>query len=233
MGKATVVGGKVGMTIPVNFDPVFANNKWEQIIEACQKNKVPDTWMVGDSKTMNIGGKEYAIDIIGKNHDTYSAGGTAPLTFQLHDTYADAKYFHSGYAYSSWDICPLRNTDLPAILALMPSEVQAGIKEVEKLHGKGSVHTISDKLFLLAEIEVFGTCTYSYSGEGTQYDYYKAGNSKIKTGAKYMDSAVNYWWTRSMDKTANDCFCVISQEGKPIRLGTSGNCAGVSFAFCF
>ena len=31
--------------------------------------------------------------------------------------------------------------------------------------------------FLLSEIEIFGSVSYSKSGEGTQYDYYKAGNT--------------------------------------------------------
>lgn len=63
-----------------SYDPVFANNSWEQIIAACQNNEVPDTWVADGScyKDMLIGGKNYRIDIIGKNHDTYASGGTAP-----------------------------------------------------------------------------------------------------------------------------------------------------------
>ena len=35
---------------------------------------------------MTIGGTDYQVDIIGKNHDDYYDGsGKAPLTFQLHD----------------------------------------------------------------------------------------------------------------------------------------------------
>ena len=43
-----------------------------------------------------------------------------------------------------------------------------------------SIQTTNDKLFLLSEIEIFGSTTYSFTGEGKQYDYYKAGNSKVK-----------------------------------------------------
>ena len=74
---------------PVIFDAIFANNSWEEIIAACQSGNVPDSWSVGDSKAMTINGTNYQIDIIGKNHDTYTAGGTAPLTFQMHDCYGE------------------------------------------------------------------------------------------------------------------------------------------------
>lgn len=55
----------------------FADNSWEEIIAAVQNNEVPDTWTAdGNSyKDMEINGTNYRIDIIGKNHDTYSTGG--------------------------------------------------------------------------------------------------------------------------------------------------------------
>lgn len=34
----------------------FADNTWAQIIDACHKNKVPATWVVGNQKTMTING---------------------------------------------------------------------------------------------------------------------------------------------------------------------------------
>ena len=32
------------------FDPVFANNTWEEIVLACQSGNVPETWSVGNQK---------------------------------------------------------------------------------------------------------------------------------------------------------------------------------------
>src|SRR5699024_9647133 len=70
---------------PDVYDTVFENNEWAAIIEACQNNAVPDTWLADGScsKAMTIGGTTYTIDVIGKQHDQYADGGTAPLTFQL------------------------------------------------------------------------------------------------------------------------------------------------------
>lgn len=217
---------------PATFDATFANNSWEEIIAACQSGNVPDSWAVGDSKMMTINGKDYQIDIIGKNHDTYTAGGTAPLTFQMHDCYRTLYAMNSSKTNSGgWTSCEMRSTHLPAILALMPSEVQAGIKEVNKLTSAGSqsstITTSSDKLFLLSEIEIFGSVTYSESGEGTQYDYYKAGNSKEK---KYKGSAM-HWWERSPAPNSSTGFCYIYIS--VANYGAANDDFGVAFGFCF
>ena len=211
----------------------FADNDWASIIAACHSGSVPDSWVVGNSKTMTINGTSYQIDIIGKNHDTYTAGGTAPLTFQMHDCYADTKQMNSSNTNSGgWTSCAMRSTHLPAILALMPSEVQAGIKEVNKLTSAGSqsatINTTADKLFLLSEIEIFGSVSYSKSGEGTQYDYYKAGNSK----AKKFNGSASAWWGRSPYGSNSTIFCRVSSNGNAAYdYASSAN--GVAFGFCF
>ena len=221
-------------TAPVTYKANFADNDWATIIKACHKNQVPDTWVVGNSKTMLINGTEYQIDIIGKGHDDYADGsGKAPLTFQLHDCYADRNMMNGGNTNSGgWTSCDMRSTHLPAILALMPTEVQNGIQEVNKLTSEGSrsttISTTADKLFLLSEIEIFGNITYSASGEGTQYAYYKAGNSKVKN---YNGSA-NRWWQRSPRIGNYSCFCAVSNSGL-VNYISANDVYCISFAFCF
>ncbi len=234
MGKVIMSGVSKGMTKPEFIAANFADTSWAKIIEACQTNSVPDTWVVGDQKVMTIDGTDYLIDIIGKNHDTYSDGsGTAPLTFQMHDCYG------TGYAMNNtdtnlggWGSCVMRKTHLPAILALMPSKVQAGIKEVSKRTSEGSQSTVfevvADKLFLLSEIEVFGSTNYSLSGEGTQYAYYSAGNSKVKS----LNGTANYWWLRSPRSSNATSFCRVNASGSYAQTTANTTC-GVAFAFCF
>lgn len=211
----------------------FADNDWASIIAACHSGSVPSTWVVGNSKTMTINGASYQVDIIGKNHDTYTAGGKAPLTFQLHDCYGETKNMNSSNTNSGgWTSCAMRSTHLPAILALMPTEVQNGIREVNKMTSAGSqsatINTTADKLFLLSEIEIFGSVSYSKSGEGTQYDYYKAGNSKVK---KYSGSAY-YWWERSPHGGNSTSFCIVNSNGDAFCNSASAT-NGVAFGFCF
>ena len=218
---------------PLVLDAIFANNSWEAIIAACQRGNVPDSWAVGDSKTMTINGTDYQIDIIGKNHDTYTAGGTAPLTFQMHDCYGTKYQMNSSNTNSGgWTSCAMRSTHLPAILALMPTEVQNGIREVNKLTSEGSqsstINTTADKLFLLSEIEIFGSVRYSKSGEGTQYDYYSAGNSKVKN---FSGSAYS-WWERSPMGSSSTAFCRVYSNGTTNNANASVS-IGVAFGFCF
>ena len=221
-------------TAPVTYKANFADNTWEQIIDACHKNQVPETWVVGNQKAMTINGADYVIDIIGKGHDDYADGsGKAPLTFQLHDCYADVNRMNSSNTNSGgWTSCAMRSTHLPAILALMPTEVQNGIREVNKMTSAGSqsatINTTADKLFLLSEIEIFGSVSYSKSGEGTQYDYYKAGNSKVK---KYSGSAIA-WWERSPYGSDSAFFCIVNSGGIADYFD-AGYAYGVAFGFCF
>ena len=211
----------------------FADNEWSEIIAACQSGDVPDSWVVGNYKNMTINGKAYRIDIIGKNHDTYAAGGTAPLTFQMHDCYDETKQMNSSNTNSGgWTNCAMRSTHLPAILNLMPAEVKAAIKEVQKKTSAGSqsssIQTTNDKLFLLSEIEIFGSTTYSFAGEGTQYAYYQAGNSKVKN----RSGSASYWWERSPFSGDSTGFCRVDSNGGA-GANYASNSYGVAFGFCF
>lgn len=218
-----------------SFPANFADATWEQIIEACQTNMVPDTWVADGTcyKDMTINGKAYRIDIIGKNHDTYAAGGTAPLTFQMHDCYDETKQMNSSNTnIGGWQNSAMRTTHLPAILALMPEEVQAAIKEVQKKTSAGnqssSIQTTNDKLFLLSEIEIFGSTAYSFAGEGKQYAYYQAGNSKVKN----LSGGASYWWERSPYSRDSTFFCYVFGSGGASGSGASHS-YGVAFGFCF
>ena len=234
MGRVILSGIVPTVKKPKAYKEIFGDNSWATIVEACKNREVPDTWVVGNSKTMLINGTEYQIDIIGKGHDDYAdSSGKAPLTFQLHDCYADVNRMNSSNTNNGgWTSCEMRQTHLPAIFAKMPKEVQNGIREVNKLTSAGeqssTINTTADKLFLLSEIEIFGSVSYSSRGEGTQYDYYKAGNSRVK---KYNGSAYG-WWERSPYDMNSASFCFIIGSGKadynsaPVEMG-------VAFGFCF
>lgn len=126
----------------------------------------------------------------------------------------------------------MRSTHLPAILALMPTEVRSGIREVNKLTSAGSqsatINTTADKLFLLSEVEVFGSTSYSVAGEGTQYDYYKAGNSKVKN----RNGSAASWWERSPYASYSTRFCLVNGNGGANYIAAS-DARCVAFGFCF
>lgn len=106
------------------------------------------------------------------------------------------------------------------------------MREVNKLTSAGNtsdtINTTADKLFLLSEIEIFGGISYSKSGEGTQYDYYKAGNSMVKSiGGRYP----NPWWERSPYFSNYRRFCNVDSGGTIGYAGANSQ-YGIAFAFC-
>lgn len=194
------------------INPDFASNTWEQIIEACQSGGVLDTWVAGDSKAMTIDGADYLVDIIGKSHDTYAAGGTAPLTFQLHDC-LNTEYLWQ----ATWG----------NLITKLPESIQSAVKPVSKMINNESV---SPKLFNLTENEVFGAKKNAQYAEGTQYAYYAAGNSKIKK----IGTSDAEWWLSSKNALSNDLkgYCYVTTNGASNLVFTNAY-QGIAFAFCF
>ena len=212
----------------------FYNASWESVIYACQSNNVPSDWNVGDSKEMIIDGTSYTIDIIGKNHDTYADGGAAPLTFQLHDC-LDTTYQMNTTATNvgGYDSTAMHTTHLPAIKALMPTEVQAAIKSVGKKTmtnaASWAYETVNCDLFLLSKKEVLD----SGPTEGSQYAYYAEGNSAVKTTVS--GSKVS-WWLRSPSTINGETttFNNIDTSGAANVFESKANVSlYVSFGFCF
>ena len=226
---ADVVVGTANVDM-IMIDPVFGNNSWAAIIKACQEKQVPDTWNVGNSCNMTINNKTYAIDIIGKNHDDYADGsGKAPLTFQMHTTYA-TQYKMNGAEYNNcgWKNCLVRTSNaFPALKKVMPAEVVAALKAVTKKTTAGdassAIDTTSDTLFLLSEIEVQGTRTHSYAGEGTQYAYYQTAANRKKNRA---------WYLRSPRINSTSCFCRTGWDGEA-DWSVASEVDGIAAAWCF
>lgn len=219
-----------------SYNPVFSENEWADIIEACHANEVPDEWVADGTcyKDMLINGANYRIDIIGKNHDDLADGtGKAPLTFQMHDCYTTAYPMNdTNTNVGGWRDCQMRTQTMPALKALLPAEVQAGIRPVNKLTSAGnqssSIVTTSDELFLPSEVEVCGSIKYSFAGEGTQYEYYQAGNSKVKN----RNGNPGSWWGRSPFSRDPTLFCYVSSYGTAAVYSASAS-YGVPFCFCF
>ena len=132
---------------------------------------------------------------------------------------------------------PTANT----LLAALPADLRAVMKPATKYSdntGGGSntasyVTSTTDYLFLLSEFEYHGARTYANSAEKNyqaQYDYYKAGNSKIHYKHNATGTAVDEW-CRSVHSDDSTAFCRVYTDG-----GAGGYEAfysrGVSPGFC-
>ena len=67
------------------------------------------------------------------------------------------------------------------------------------------------------------------AGEGSQYAYYSAGNSKVKK----FNGVVGNWWERSPHGRNSTSFCVVSSGGLTNTDNASNSFPGVAFGFCF
>lgn len=212
--------------------PDLESSSWDDISSISERGVADSVWNVGDKKTVNIDGTDYQFQIIGFNHDTKTAGGTSGITFQLVNC-LDSKYQMNSSDTNSggWTSCAMRSSTMATLLTKLPSALQNVIKAVNKLTAAGSqsatINTTSDKLFLLSEVEIFGSITYSKPGEGSQYAYYKAGNSAIKSSY----GSASGWWVRSPRGDANDFFCMVASNGVA-HYNYAGNTNGVAFGFC-
>ena len=197
---------------------------------------------IGDQVTLSLNGTNYAFDVIGFNHDTLTTStaygattktGKAGITFQMHDLFATYYPMNSSRTNSGgWKNSAMRTSTMPIMKGYLPQAWQTAIKPVNKASGLGGgsssgTETVSDSCFLLAEIEVFGSITYSVSGEGTQYAYYKAGNSKVKNHLNDSD----HWWTRSTNPGTSDDFCHVFVLGTATRAYAEFS-YGIAFGFC-
>ena len=159
----------------------------------------------------NYGGwiaSDLRYDILGSTNKAPSGYGAAKTTSAV------------GYdAPANTATSPVANT----LMAALPADLRAVMKPITKYtdavgnasNVAANVKTSVDYLPLLAEFEIFGTRSYANQYEQNsqlQYDYYKAGNSKVK----YRHSATGstaVWWERSPYYGNGTGFCFVSTNG--------------------
>lgn len=212
------------------------NTSWEIISKVSESGLAEQFWQVGDEKDIIVDGERLTLVIMGFNHDDLTSGGKAGITFGLKNLMATQRQMNasitSGGGFTGSELYSwLQNTLLPTL----PSDLRAVLKSVNKKTSAGNnsstINTNSMKLFLFSEIEVFGSITYSKSGEGSQYDYFATEENR----RKYLSNGsgpISDWWERS--PYISDRFCCVagnsiiiyaSFNNPPMRLG-------VCFGFC-
>ena len=204
---------------------------WENINMVSKLGMAKQFWSVGDTKTISVNGTNYEFQIIGFNHDDKTAGGKAGITFQMVDCLSTTYNMNSSNTNNGgWKNSAMRSR-MSTFLSQLPSDLQSVIKAVNKLVSVGNntstIETVSDKLFLLSEVEIFGSTTYSFAGEGSQYDWYKAGNTKVKK----VNGSAYHWWERSPYSGVTYGFCFVNGNGGASYSNASTS-YGVSFGFC-
>lgn len=229
------------------------NTSWADIVTVSKAGEASNYWNIGDKKTVTYNGNTYFVQIIGFDHDNVSnptAYGRqkAGITFQwgktddgvdAGDAYLNAGMIVGYYPMNSdptnvggWRESLMRTTTMPAVKAQLPQELQSVIVNVDKLTSEGNqsttVETTSDDLWLLSEVEIFGSTEYSATGEGTQYEFYADGASTVRLDT---NGSEDWWWERSPRVDDGRSFCGVNRGGDPI-CGRAYIELGVSFGFC-
>lgn len=136
----------------------------------------------------------------------------------------------------------LGNSGTPAspptrsLLLALSSDLLAVMKSVTKYsdnkgNGSTTITGTEDYIFLLSEFEYFGVQSYANVPEQNyqeQYDYYKAGNSKVHYRHSATGSTANAW-CRSVN--GENYFCYIDTTGS-IKAIQPNRSYGVAPAFC-
>ena len=155
----------------------------------------------------------------------YGSSGSSASYFQMNASNTNS----GGWNGSSMRKTLLGNSGTPtsppsnSLLAALPSDLRAVMKAVTKYSdntGGGSdtasyVTSTTDYLFLLSEFEYHGVITNGNSAEKNyqaQYDYYKAGNSKIHYKHNATGTAAHAW-CRSVRPRNSSYFCLVGNNG--------------------
>lgn len=217
------------------LSPTLANNTWAQIAAASEAGVAASTWSVGDTKNITVGGETLTVEIVGFNHDNLASGGKAGITFGLKNLMANTRQMNS----SNTNAGGFTGSDMydwlqGTLLNSLPSDLRAVLKSVNKKTSAGSqsstINTNAMKIFLFSEVEIFGSVTYSKSGEGSQYSRFATASSRIKYLSNGSGSA-NSWWGRSPYGGNSYGFCLVNDSGNASNGGAYAS-RGVCFGFC-
>lgn len=206
-----------------------------------------DYWSVGDIRKASLSpmaatgvgesheAQEVELVIIDFEHDDLVSGGKAAVTVQQRDSLSEYGYMNSSSTNANgWDGCPRRTWCNNVYKKALPATLASLIKTVAKKASAGNksstIKTSNDDVFLVSEVEVFGETTYSFAGEGTQYEYYKTTVNRVKYQG--IDRATaKWWWERSPRSSEITEFCDASSSGNAGR-SLANNTGSLAPAFC-
>lgn len=213
---------------------------WQQIGDLVLKAEqgtvnLQDYFSIGDTKPVTLTtGETIELQIAGFNHDTFSDGVTAPVTFVMKDCLNTKAQMNSsstnagGYpasAMKSW----VENN----IYDKLPSDLKTLVAPVKKkwytTHNDANSLTEGNyNVWLLSEMEVSGTNTYTIgNGEGSKYDIFTDNASRIKK----VNGTNNYWWLGSCVRSYSNSFVGVSSGGS-VGYGNAGGSGGVAAGLC-
>lgn len=192
-------------------------------------------WNIGDTKDVTLTtGETIQLQIAGFNHDTFSDGVTAPVTFVMKDCLNTKAQMNSsntnagGYPASAMKTYVETN-----IYDKLPSDLKAIVSPVKKkcyttYNQANSLSEANYNVWLLAEAEVFDSVSYTIgNGEGTKYPIFTDNASRVKK----VNGSVYNWWLRSAYSSTSTRFVYVFLGGN-VQSHNASNSYGVAVGLC-
>ena len=207
--KEVTLNGSVGYGYDAR---TFSNQKYWVYIIGFDHNSAKEGIGIAFQgfKTSQTGGIDIAV--------TDTNYGLSPTGMVMNGSSTNVGGWNGSWAYTTcmaqWKNC-------------FPSDLQAVIRTTtlytdntgNESPSASAVTANSNEVYYLAEYEVFGSNHYANTNEPAQqaqYDYYKAGNSKVKYRSDNTSAAAR-WWLRSPHRSNSNNFCRVYSDGSANR----------------
>lgn len=203
--KEVTLNGSVGYG---SSQATFSNQKYWVYIIGINHNEAKEGKGIAFQgfKTAQTGGIDVAV-----TSTNYNSTGNGMV---MNTTQTNVGGWAGSVAYK---------TIMPQWKACFPSDLQAVIRSTtlytddvgNSSVAASSVKASTNDVYYLAEYEVFGSNRYANTNEPAQqeqYDYYKAGNSKVKYRSDSMGNTV-LWGLRSPARSDSSYFCRVNPNG--------------------
>ena len=149
MAKLELMDDKLDVIRGVSV-PDFADASWGEINKYSQKGLAASLWKVGDEKKIApTSGETITMVILGFDHDNLTGGGKAGITLGMKNALATAYVMNdSSTNAGGWKQSKMRTSTMETLYGLLPDEVKAVIKPVDKVtalyESSGALETTSD-----------------------------------------------------------------------------------------
>lgn len=221
-----------------------SDEKLVAMVAAADRGEIDltDYWGVGDTRTINLSamaatgvGESHAaqtaqlviMNVGGKTLNSAVASGRTTCSFVvgLKDSLKEIGYMNStGTNAGGWTSSARKTWCNSVFKASLPNALQPIFKAFQNKTSAGSqssnIVTDVDTWALPSEIEIFGSTTYSFAGEGSQFKYYETAANRIKK----VNGSAYPWWGRSPRFNNSNDFCGAYSDG--------GNNYSIAYGIC-
>lgn len=183
---------------------------------------IHDYWSVGDARNITLSAMSAAYNEQAQTQQSfdfvlthaggkYLADGVTECAFQVDQRYCfntSNRMNATAINKKGWGGSIMRSWCNDTYYNAIPSSIRGIFKQFINQTGTGNgstsgVENTIDYFALRAEVEIFGSTTYSVSGEGSQIKWYET----VANRNKYVNGSLGSWWLRSPRSGNTKQFC--------------------------